>query len=146
MSSNRNGDPVLSKAKLQLQSASPKFAKHCEHLGSSLRPKFLSLHKAIMAENASTASEIFQSIMSSELITGTTAKLHDIKEDINNIKEALVPWIKTIGGLVAALAGYFIVAELGIFWAALLVIGGFLYAIITAWQTVYKTGMTSLQH
>ena len=138
----RNADAAtLSTLSASIQSISSELWEACEHVGSAMREQLLRLRRALAGHDDVEAASVFESMRESSLVQGLASKFHDLRDGLSHLRDELAPWAKVIGGLVAALAGYFIFAEVSVVVAGVLVIGGFVYAILNALDVLSRKGL-----
>lgn len=123
-----------------LERTSPRLAQACRYLGDSLRASYLKLAAAVEQGDVAEAATQAERIRESDLLAGIAGKFHDLREKASDLWDALRPWAKVIFGLTVGIAGAFLAAELGLILSAILLIGGFLYAIRNALELMLKKG------
>ncbi len=114
----------------RIRSASSTMADACAYVGSAMRGTFVQLQVAVAQNDMPRIATLVESIRENELISTISGKFHHLRERATDLWDALRPWAKTIFGVVVGLVGYFLAAELGMILAAILMVGGFLYAIV----------------
>lgn len=138
-------DPsALQSLQQQFRAASPRLAAACEQVGAAMRGRFVRLAAALEDADAPAVAGIVDELRESELVTGLAGKLHDLRDKAHALFDALAPWAKVIAGLVVGIGAYFAAAELGLVLTALLMIGGFLYAIVNALDVIHRQSLRAL--
>lgn len=127
MSSLINAD-VARDLSEQIKSVSQPFAAACQHLACAMRGRYIMLVEAINDDDAPRALSIVERIRESDLVTGISARFHDMREKVHHLVEQLGPFMRTVMGLSFAAVGALIFGEMAIL-GLLLIVGGFLMAL-----------------
>jgi hypothetical protein len=125
-----------------IRSVSSSLADACIHLGTAMRGSFLQLQAALAEDDVPRIAVLVRRVQDSDLITGIAGKFHHLREQATDLWNKLAPWGKTIFGLVVGLIGYFLAAELGVILSAILMVGGFLYAISSGIDAATRPAQT----
>lgn len=120
---------------------SPDLAAACKRIGASMRGRYLKIAAALESDDYIEAGSTASEIVDSEVVTGLTAQFYHLRERIMTLRDELGPWAKVVFGLTMGAAGYFLAPEIGIVLGAILMVGGFLYAIAQAKEVIYRKGM-----
>lgn len=124
-----------------IERTSSDLADACRYVGTTMRGRFLGLYQALQSGDEAGVAENVKALITSDLISSFAGKFRSLRERAYDLWSDLAPWGKVIFGLTVGLAGYFLAAELGLMLSAILMIGGFLYAITNALDVLYRNGI-----
>ncbi len=132
---------ALSDALENVKRVSNDLYETCKYVGTTMRGSFLALATAIGDNDIPKITDIVGTIRESVVVIGLSSKLHHLRERASEIWDELAPWGKVIFGLTIGIAGFFLSAQLGLLLSAILMIGGFLYAVTSALAIMYRKGL-----
>ncbi len=133
-------ESTVTRAIARIREIAPEFARASEHVGSSLLGQYSKVVDAFQRGELVEASSLAEKIRSSDLIVRLSSQFRSLGDKLGELRDELAPWMGVIGGLVAFVAGYFLVAQIGVFIAGLLMIGGLVYAIRSGLRMAMQKG------